>query len=106
MDDLKNNLYINELFDIYGVLLSSSQKRMIELYYCLDLSLSEIAEQLSISRNGAYDAIKKGVESLKEYEDKLHIFKKNQNIENALEYIKEKISDEEYDIIKKYLKED
>ena len=45
MIDLEKSFYINELFDLYGSLLTKKQQEIIELYYCDDLSLSEITEQ-------------------------------------------------------------
>ena len=45
------------LFDFYGDLLTDKQKELFDLYYNEDLSLSEIAEQAEISRQGVRDAI-------------------------------------------------
>ena len=42
-----------------------------ELYYCADLSLSEIAEIVGITRQGVRDGIKRGEQILQEMEDKL-----------------------------------
>jgi predicted DNA-binding protein YlxM (UPF0122 family) len=66
---------INLLFDIYGELLTKKQNRSLELYYEDDLSLSEIAGELGISRQGVYDNIKKGISALKNYEEKLKLLK-------------------------------
>ena len=46
MIELEKSIYINELYDLYGSLLTKKQQEIIELYYCDDLSLSEISEQL------------------------------------------------------------
>ena len=64
MEELEKNLLMNELFDIYGELLSSTQQKMIHLYYHLDLSLAEISTQEVVSRNAVYDALKKGFDIL------------------------------------------
>ena len=47
--------YLIELYDLYQRLLTEKQQMYFESYYFLDLSLSEIAENYNISRNGVYD---------------------------------------------------
>ena len=59
------------LFDIYGELLSDTQKEMFDLYYNDDLSLSEVAENTGITRQGVRDSIKRSEEILLSYEKKL-----------------------------------
>ncbi len=65
--------YINSLMPFYLKLLTERQQEILKLYYYEDLSLTEIAENLHISRNGVYDTLKKAQNSLKEYEDKLQL---------------------------------
>ena len=57
--------------DFYGRLLTEHTREILELRYCEDLSLSEIAENLNISRQAVNDRIRRGVQSLTEYETKL-----------------------------------
>ena len=45
-----------------------------------DLSLSEIADTLSISRQGVHDLLKRVDHQLEEYEAKLHLVEKFMNI--------------------------
>ena len=59
------------LLDCYGEFLTPHQYRLTELYYCADLSLSEIAEIVGITRQGVRDGIKRGEQILQEMEDKL-----------------------------------
>lgn len=99
MEDLKKSIYVNELFDIYGCLLSNTQQKMIDLYYSKDLSLSEISIQENISRNAVYDALKKGIDSLNKYESKLKILEK-------INSLKKELDEEIFNKIKKILKED
>lgn len=61
MDELEKNLRVNRLIDLYGSLLTGHQRQILSWYYSMDLSLAEISDQLGISRNGVYDALKKGV---------------------------------------------
>jgi hypothetical protein len=84
MEELEKNIRVNQLFDIYGELLTPSQKQMIVLYYQDDLSLGEIAQNLNISRNGVYDSLKKGVAYLEKYEKKLHFLEKKVYLNNEL----------------------
>lgn len=64
------------LYDFYGELLPAAVSVLIDYYYNDDLSLSEIAENVDISRQGVRDGIMRGVKLLDEYEDKLGLYKK------------------------------
>ncbi len=67
---------ISILMDFYGQLLSERQTDMMNMYYNQDLSLSEIAEEMQISRQGVRDAIKRGEKQLSEFEKKLGLVKR------------------------------
>ena len=69
--EIDKNVHICVLLDNYGPLLTDRQRDIMELYFHDDLSLSEIAEQYNISRQGVHDAVKRGAEALEEYEEKL-----------------------------------
>lgn len=60
------------LYDFYAPVLSERQRDVLDLYYNDDLSLSEIAAELGITRQGVRDAIKTGESKLTEFEEKLH----------------------------------
>ena len=62
---------ISLLYDFYGELLKTSQQQVVELYVNEDLSLSEAAELLGISRQGVRDSLSRAERKLREYEDKL-----------------------------------
>lgn len=57
--------YINELMPFYLSLLTERQQEILKLYFYEDLSLTEIAENLNISRNGVYDTLKKSRKKFK-----------------------------------------
>ena len=59
------------LYDFYGSLLSSSQNEVMALYHEDNLSLSEIAEELGMTRQAVHYTLKKAEKALAEYEDKL-----------------------------------
>ena len=80
MESLDRN-YIIGLYDIYGVLLTDKQRSYFEDYYFMDLSISEIAENYEISRNGVHDQVKRSVIALEEYEAKLKLYEKIIKIE-------------------------
>ncbi len=67
---------IGILFDFYGKLLSEKQYTSIELYYIHDLSLTEIGEEMKISRQGVYDTLKRAEQKLYQYENTLGLVKK------------------------------
>lgn len=66
------------LFDFYGEMLTDRQKEFYDLYYNEDLSLSEIAENYDLSRQGVRDAIVRAEATLTELEDKTGIIKRFQ----------------------------
>lgn len=64
------------LYDFYGELLNDHQRKVYEDFYFNDLSLSEIAEEEGISRQGVHDLVKRCTRTLEEYESKLHLVDK------------------------------
>ena len=55
----KDPFTINLLLDMYETLLTDKQQLIMQLHYREDLSLAEISEELSISRAGALDHIRR-----------------------------------------------
>lgn len=80
--------YINQgtLYDFYGRLLTVHQQRIYEDVVFNDLSLSEIAENEGISRQGVSDLIKRCNKALVSYEEKLGLIKK---FDETKSYVKE-----------------
>jgi len=58
------------LLDFYGELLTEKQRTCFDLHYNEDLSLSEIAEMLGISRQGAWDNIRRAEMAMEDMEKK------------------------------------
>ena len=75
--------YQSLLYDFYGTLLSNSQNAVMSLYHEDNLSLSEIADELGLSRQAVHYSLKKAEHALEEYESKLHLvssYEKNQEL--------------------------
>lgn len=79
--------HVSLLFDFYGELLTKRQKEVMELYYEENLTLSEIANEFSISRQGVHDALKNAEKALTGYEEKLGLVAKLQSSRQAIEEI-------------------
>ena len=75
------------LFDFYGELLTDKQKELFDLYYNEDLSLTEIAENAGITRQGVRDAITRSESILRETEDRLGLVKKYSGLEDKIAQI-------------------
>lgn len=69
------------LMDLYKELLTPRQQEILSLYFEEDLSLSEIQENLKISRAAALNAIQKGVAAMEKYDSILQLRKKSAMLE-------------------------
>ena len=65
--------------DFYGQLLTERTREVLELHYSEDMSLSEIAENLGITRQAVHDRIRQGVLGLTDYENKLGLAERFRN---------------------------
>ena len=95
LSDMKE---IIDLYDIYGGLLTEKQRAYFEDYYFLDLSLSEMAENYGISRNGVFDQIKRASNTLIDYENHIHLLEKMKKI--GLMDIEPKLKEEILNLLK------
>ena len=77
------------LYDFYGELLTERQQQVYESVVLEDYSLSEVAEDLGISRQGVHDLIKRCNHTLEEYESRLHLVEKFLCIRKQVQKIKE-----------------
>ncbi|MBR5881444.1 MAG: DNA-binding protein [Clostridia bacterium] len=104
----EKNLNIAYLLEFYGEVLPERKRTVMEYYYHDDLSLSEIAEEIGISRQGVRDIIKKSEEELFHYEQTLHLaerfLKAKQYADRALSLCREQnVSGEISESIEKLL---
>lgn len=68
---LEKVAWMNLLYGFYGQLLTDRQNSYMDLYYGQNLSLGEIAEEFSVTRQAVYDTLKRSEQILQLYEDKL-----------------------------------
>lgn len=77
---MDRNIEISLLYDFYGQLLSPKQREAVSLYYNDDLSLSETAEVMGITRQGVRDLVKRSESELYEYEQKLGLYERFERV--------------------------
>lgn len=90
---MDKHVKVSMLWQIYGKLLTKKQYNVLNDYYNNDLSLSEIAENNKISRQGVRDILMKGEGKLFEYEEKLAIMKKTEIQEEQIQLILSQLSE-------------
>lgn len=73
---MEDVIYYNNLYDLYGCLLTDKQKQYFEDYYFNNLSLGEMADNYNVSRNAIFKQIHTAIEKLEEYEENLHFLSK------------------------------
>ena len=97
--ELEKTKRVNDLIDLYGNLLTENQLNILELYYMEDLSLKEISEELNVSRNAIHDSLKRSLNILEEYENKLKLIEKEKIKSDLLEKINDLSKEEIKEII-------
>ncbi|MBR1718063.1 MAG: HTH domain-containing protein, partial [Bacilli bacterium] len=65
---MDNRLYLIDLYDLYGELLTDKQQSYFEDYYFDNLTLQEIAENSDVSRNAIHKQIKEAEDKLNHFE--------------------------------------
>ena len=83
MDALEMTL----LFDYYGELLTERQRACLDLRYNQDLSLSEIAQELGVSRQGVYDNLNRAESILQDMEEKTGFVRRSMETRKAVRQI-------------------
>ena len=86
---MAKNLEISYLIDFYGDMLTQKQHDFLVYYYDEDLSLSEIAENEGITRQGVRDAIKRAEAQLLDMESKLKLAERFLQLKKGLDEIKD-----------------
>ena len=81
---VEDKVKLLKLFDLYGNLLSKGQQEIMSCYLNNDLTISEIAENLNVSRQAVNDSITKGEKKLDSLEKKLNLAKRIDDLEKQL----------------------
>lgn len=83
-------VYLNNLYDLYGILLTEKQQTYFEEYYFNNLSYGEISEKYNISRNACFKQLKIIEDKLFDYEEKLKLYYKKEKINAIINMIDDK----------------
>lgn len=75
------------LWDVYSGLLTETQQEITNLYFNLDLTVSEIAKEKGISRQAVSECLKSCKSQLEEYESKLHVFERLQKLSLEISFM-------------------
>ena len=77
------------LFDFYGELLTEHQKEVYSEYIQNDLSVTEMADLLGISRQGAHDMIRRCEKIMNDYEKKLSLLSHYRKVKKMVSEIQQ-----------------
>lgn len=80
-------VYLNNLFDLYGELLTKKQQMYFMDYYFNNLSYGEIATIHNISRNAIFHQLKIIEEKLEFYEETLNLYSKKKKINDIIKVV-------------------
>lgn len=83
------NLEISYLLDFYGDVLTDKQRDVMEQYYNDDFSLSEIADNFGITRQGVRDAIKRGEGTILELEEKVGFARRYRAVQEGIDALEQ-----------------
>ena len=87
-DKMEKLVRIGILLDFYGKLLSEKQYQIMDLYYLNDFSLSEIGEELGISRQSVFDTLKRSEDKLDSFESELGLVDKFYSSQDTIREIR------------------
>ncbi len=86
---MKEEVYLTILFDYYESLLTDKQRLYFTSYYFDNLSLSEVADTLNISRNAIHKQLKLINEKLIFFENSLKLYEKDEKLKEIIKEIKD-----------------
>ena len=96
---MDKEIYLSSLYDYYKDLLTDKQKEYFEDYYFSNYSLQEIAENYEVSRNAVHKQLKEIENKLIDYEDKLNLLKKAEEIREIISDLDDNIKEQIEELI-------
>lgn len=100
---IDENLKIVRLIDTYGSTLTEKQFSIISSYYFDNLTLSEIGENMGISRQAVSDSINQSLKSMSVLEENLGILRLSQDMESELMEFSKRLDFEDGDVLIKII---
>lgn len=91
---MEKSIKISMLLEIYGKMLTEKQADAVDLYYNQNLSLSEIAEELNITRQGVRKNLVYAEDKLFDFEEKLCFLKQKLEQNEVINEVISKIKDD------------
>lgn len=83
--NIEERVQIAILSKYYGAVLTERQQDILKMYVDNNLSLSEVSEELGISRQAVKDALDNSMQALKNMEEKLQFISRDDNIKKQIE---------------------
>lgn len=83
--DFNDRIRFGSLYEMYGALLTEKQQQCLELYFCEDYSLAEVAEEMQVSRQAIHDLLKRVEQTLERYESMLGFLRRTEKTRTLTE---------------------
>ena len=93
MDSMANRIHVTELFGLYGPMLTEKQYKCLSMYLDEDFSLSEIGEDLGVSRQAVHDLIKRCTKDMEAKEEALHLIERFRKVREDVSRLSAAVSD-------------
>ena len=90
----EQDLRFLQLWDLYSGLLTPTQRAITDLYFNYDLSISEIAVEKGITRQGVQECLKTCKRQLEDYENALHFSKRLEELSAEVQKLKDILAKE------------
>lgn len=81
------------LLDMYGGLLTDKARETLSLYLNEDFSITEIAEELKVSRQAIHDSLQRSLEHLENFEKQLGVVASRAALKKALKLLSETLQE-------------
>ena len=82
--ELIDKVIYGKYLSYYGQLLTDKQREVLKFYLDMDMSLFEISKELNVSRQAVRDIIVRSTALMNEYEKKLALGKKNEELQKKI----------------------